>query len=603
MMRDVIKETVMPNTRKIPVILATSMVVTATLFYTVLAQGPQPIPPVPTAVSGILQNYQAVTAERLKNPEPGNWLMIRRTYDGWGYSPLTQINAGNVSKLRPVWGLFTGETRVHEAAPIVNNGVMFISTPNNQVIAYNAKNGDTLWTYRRPRPQGSSVPHDTSRGVALFGDKVYFAAGEAVMVALDARTGREVWTTSVADNASGYYISLAPLVAGGKLMVGTSGGERGIRGFVAALDLDTGKELWRSFTVPAPGEPGSETWPKGDQWKTGGASIWVTANYDPETNLAYWGTGNGGPWMGDQRPGDNLYTSSTVAIDVATGQIKGHFQYHPNDSWDWDEVSPPILVDYQRNGRTIKGLIDVARNGYLWFLQRSSGPIKFIEGKPYVNQNVFLSLDPVTGRPNVDPLRKPGTGKSADFCPGLHGGKNWPPIAFSPQTRMIYVPANNNICGSLTGAPVTYVAGQSFTGTARGGAGGTGLTPGADHFGEVQAWNVDTGKKVWTHNYAKSPNWGSMLATAGNLVFSGGTNDRKIHAFNAKNGELLWESPTPSGILAPPTTFMIDGKQYLAVLSGWGGDSAGMQNTLNRGFPGEYPPVPLAGSIWVYALD
>ena len=594
----------MRNTRRLVAIFATGATAVATMFYTALAQAP-PIPPVPAAIPAVLRDYQPVTAERLKNPEPENWLMIRRTYDGWGYSPLNQINTRNVSKLKPVWGLLTGENRVHEAAPIVNNGVMFISTPNNQVIAIDAKAGRTLWTYKRPRPQGSNVPHDTSRGVALFGDKVYFAAGEAVMVALDAKTGKEVWTTSVADNASGYYISLAPLVAGGKLMVGTSGGEFGIRGFVAALDLESGKELWRTFMVPAPGEPGSETWPKGgDQWKTGGASIWVTANYDPETNLSFWGTGNGGPWMGDQRPGDNLYISSTVALDVATGQIKGHFQYDPNESWDWDEVSPPILVDYKRNGRTIKGLIDVARDGYLWFLERSDGPIKFVEGKPFVNQNVYLRLDPQTGRPEVDPARKPGTGKTADFCPGLHGGKNWPPIAYSPQTRMIYIPANNNICGSLTGAPITYRAGGNFTGTTRGGPGGAPpLTPGADHFGEVQAWNVDTGQKVWTHNFAKSPTWGSMLATAGGLVITGGTNDRKIHAFNASNGKLLWESPTPSGILAPPTTFMIDGKQYLAVLSGWGGDSAGMQGTLERGFPGEYPPVPLGGSIWVYALD
>jgi alcohol dehydrogenase (cytochrome c) len=386
-------------------------------------------------------------------------------------------------------------------------------------------------------------------------------------------------------------------------MVGTSGGEFGVRGFVAGLDLETGKEQWRTFMIPAPGEPGSETWPQGDQWKTGGASVWVTGNYDQETNLAFFGTGNGGPWMGDQRPGDNLYTSSTVAIDVATGRIKGHFQYHPNDSWDWDEVSPPILVDYRRDGRTIKGLINVARNGYLWFLERSAGPIKFIEGKPYVNQNVFLSLDPVTGRPNVDPQRKPGTGKSADFCPNVHGGKNWPPIAYSPQTRMIYVPANNNLCGSLMGGPVTYTPGRGFTGTVRGGNVTSPIAPGADHFGEVQAWNVDTGKKVWTHNYRRSPNWGSMLATAGNLVISGGTSDRKIHAFDAQNGKLLWESPTPSGILAPPTTFMVDGKQYLAVLSGWGGDASGMQGTLNRGFPGEFPPVPDGGSIWVYALD
>ena len=559
-------------------------------------QQPAPVGPMPA----VLQNYQPVTAERLKNPEPGNWLMIRRTYDGWGYSPLDQINTQNVSRLRPVWSFATGEARVHESAPIVNNGVMFVTTPMNQVIAIDARTGNLLWRYRRQRPEGASVPHDTNRGVALYGDKVYFAAGEAVLVALDAKTGKEIWTTVVADNKAGYYTSLAPLVAGGKVMLGASGGERGIRGFVAAFDPDTGKEEWRTYTVPAPGEPGSETWPKGDQWKTGGAPVWVTGNYDQETNVVYFGTGNGGPWVGDQRPGDNLYTASTVAFDVATGKIKGHFQYHPNDSWDWDEVSPPILVDYQRGGRTIKGLIDVARDGYLWFLERSSGPIRFVEGKPYVNQNVFLRLDPETGRPEVDPQHKPATGTVAEFCPNAHGGKNWPPIAFNPQTRMIYVPANNNLCGGFMGVEVEYVPGRGFTGT----SGNTSSArPGADHFGEVQAWNVDTGQRVWTHNYPKSPNWGAMLTTAGGLVFSGGTNDRKIHAFDAATGKLLWEFPVSSGILAPPTTFMLDGKQYLAVHSGWGGDSRGMQATLNRLFPGEFPEVPEGGAVWVFALE
>ena len=272
-----------------------------------------------------------------------------------------------------MWSLPTGVDRVHEAAPLVNGGVMFVSTPANQVLALEAATGKVLWRYVRPRPKDVFVLHDTNRGVALFGDKVYYAAAEAVLVALDAKTGKEVWTATVADNQSAYYITLAPLVAQGKVLVGASGGEFGVRGFVAAFDAQTGKEAWRTYTVPAPGEPGSETWPKGDQWKTGGAPVWVTGNYDPETNLAFFGTGNGGPWMGDQRPGDNLYVASTVAFDVATGRIKGHFQYDPNESWDWDEVSPPILVDYQRGGRTVKGLINVARNGYLWFLERSAG--------------------------------------------------------------------------------------------------------------------------------------------------------------------------------------------------------------------------------------
>jgi alcohol dehydrogenase (cytochrome c) len=476
---------------------------------------------------------------------------------------------------------------------------MFVSTPGNQVIAVEAKSGRFLWRYRRPIPEDAVIMHPTSRGVALYGDKVYLAANEGVLVALDARSGKEVWTADVGDNQSGYYMTLAPLVAEGRVMIGASGGEFGIRGFVAAYDAETGKPAWKTYTVPAPGEPGSETWPKGDQWKTGGAPVWVTGNYDPEARLAYWGTGNGGPWMGDQRPGDNLYTASTVALDVATGQIKGHFQYHPNDSWDWDEVSPPILLDYQRGGRTVKGLVNVARNGYLWFLERGAGPIRFVQGMPYVRQTVFRSLDPKTGRPDIDPDRKPATGKKADnICPSHWGGKNWPPIAFSPKTRMIYVPANENLCDFITGTEVEYEAGERYIGASS----GLQLHPGADHVGEVQAWHVDTGQRVWTHNYPTSANWGSMLATAGGLVFSGGTNDRKLHAFDAESGKMLWEFPTNSGILAPPTSFTIDGKQFIAVQAGWGIDSRGMQSRLNTLTNGAYPEVPEGGAIWVFAL-
>jgi alcohol dehydrogenase (cytochrome c) len=209
-------------------------------------------------------------------------------------------------------------------------------------------------------------------------------------------------------------------------------------------------------------------------------------------------------------------------------------------------------------------------------------------------------VDPVTGKLEVDPEHKPGTNKRADFCPGSHGGKNWPPIAFSPKTRMIYVPANNNMCSSNMGTKVEYKPGRGFVGI---GGSRPFTVPGADHFGEVQAWNVDTGQRVWTHNYAKSPNWGSMLATAGGLVFSGGTIDRKFHAFDASTGKLLWEFPTNSGILAPPTSFLIDGKQYIALESGWGGDSRGDQNTLNRLFPGEFPEVPEGGAVWVFAIE
>jgi alcohol dehydrogenase (cytochrome c) len=553
--------------------------------------------PAGPGAAAVLKNYRPVSFDRLRNPPDSDWPMIRRTYDGWGYSPLSQITAANVSKLQRVWMLETGAINGHEAPPLVSDGVMFVSTPGKQVFALEAATGRVLWRYQKPLPEGVVLLHPTSRGVALYGDKVFLAGNEAVLVALDARTGNEAWTTQVADNSQGYYMTMAPLVADGTVMVGVSGGEYGVRGFVAGFDANTGKRLWQTYAVPAPGEPGSETWPKGDQWKTGGASIWVTGNYDPDTNLSFWGTGNGGPWMGDQRPGDNLYTSSTLAIDVATGAIKGHFQYHPNDSWDWDEVSPPILIDYRRNGRTIKGLINVARNGYMWFLERTSGRINFVHGLPFVKQNVFRSLDPKTGRPDVDPARQPGTGKVAEFCPSHWGGKNWPPAAFNPTTRMLYVPANENLCSSLVGKPVTYTAGRTFTG-----AGNTLiLAPGADHIGEVQAWNVDTAARVWTHTFPTSANWGPMLTTAGGLVFSGGTNDRKFRAFDASTGKLLWEQITNSGVIGPASSFSVNGRQYIAVQSGWGIDARAMQNRLIKMIPG-LPDVPEGGAIWVFAL-
>jgi alcohol dehydrogenase (cytochrome c) len=476
---------------------------------------------------------------------------------------------------------------------------MFVATPGNQLLAIDAKAGNLLWRFKRPIPDDMLLLHPTSRGVGLLGDKIYFAAADAVLIALDAKTGNEVWKAPVEDYNKGYYMSLAPLVADGKVIVGVSGGELGVRGFVAAFDAETGKPAWKTYTVPGPGEPGSETWPTGDQWKTGGGSVWITGAYDPATNLTFWGTGNGGPWMGDQRPGDNLFTSSVLALDTVTGKIKGYHQYHPNDSWDWDEVSPPILVDYQHNGKTIKGLVDTARDGYLWMLERTADKINFIDGKPFVKQNVFVKLDPETGRPDVDPARQPGTGKKADFCPSLWGGKDWPPVAYSPKTRLLYIPANENLCGTITGEPATYTPGQRYVGATS----TLYIAPGADHIGELQAWNLDTGQKVWSHPFANSQLWGPVLATAGGVLFAGGTNDRFFRAFDASNGNILWEFRTGSGVNGVPVSFQIDGKQYIAVQSGWGVDAARMQARLNLARPWEFPDVPQGGSIWVFAVD
>jgi len=595
----------MPEKHRLHAAIAASALALALSAATASAQQPLPPPPTPETprpVPPILQGYKPVTAERLKQPEDGDWLMYRRTYDGWGYSPLSQITTENVGRLKPAWTLQTGQIEGHQAPPIVNSGVMFVATPGNQVLAIDAKKGDLLWRFKRPIPEDILLLHPTSRGVGLLDGKIYFAAADAVLVALDAKTGKEVWNTKVEDYTHGYYMSLAPLVADGKVMVGVSGGELGVRGFVAAFDAETGKPAWKTYTVPAPGEPGSETWPKGDQWKTGGGSVWITGAYDPATNLTFWGTGNGGPWMGDQRPGDNLFTSSTIALDASTGKIKGYHQYHPNDSWDWDEVNPPILVDYQRNGRTIKGLAYVARDGYLWMLERTADKINFVDGKPFVNQNVFKSLDPKTGRPDVDPARQPGTGRKAEFCPSLWGGKDWPPVAYSPKTRLLYIPANENLCHALMGDPVTYTPGQRFTGIAPANSIFS-IAPSADHIGELQAWNLDTGQKVWSHPFANSELWGPVLATAGGMLFMGGTNDRYFRAFDASNGKILWEFRTGSGVNGVPVSFQVDGKQYIAVQSGWGVDAARMQARLNLERPWEFPDVPQGGSVWVFAVD
>jgi alcohol dehydrogenase (cytochrome c) len=595
----------MPNTNRIIATLAAAtlgLILSAGAASAQRPAAPLPKPDTPPPVPPILQNYKPVTADRLKQPEDSDWLMYRRTYDSWGYSPLAQITPENAGRLRPLWSLQTGQVEGHQAPPMVNNGVMFVATPGNQVLAIDAKAGNLLWRFKRPIPEDILLLHPTSRGVGLLGDKVYFAAADAVLVALDAKTGNEVWNAKVEDYTQGYYMSLAPLVADGKVMVGVSGGEFGVRGFVAAFDAETGKPAWKAYAVPAPGEPGSETWPQGDQWKTGGGSVWITGSYDPETNLTFWGTGNGGPWMGDQRPGDNLYTSSTIAIDATTGKIKGHFQYHPNDSWDWDEVNPPILVDYRRNGRAVKGLVYVARDGYLWMLERTADKINFIDGKPFVKQNVFTRLDPETGRPEIDPARQPGTGKKTEFCPSLWGGKDWPPVAYSPKTRLLYVPANENLCDSFTGAPVTYTPGQLYTGVAAP-TRVFSIAPGADHIGELQAWNLDTGQKVWAQPFANSALWGPVLATGGGVLFMGGTNDRYFRAFDASNGKTLWEFRTGSGVTGVPSSFQIDGKQYIAVQSGWGVDAARMQARLNLARPWEFPDVPQGGSVWVFAVD
>ncbi|MEM7468555.1 MAG: PQQ-dependent dehydrogenase, methanol/ethanol family [Pseudomonadota bacterium] len=546
------------------------------------------------------RSYEPVTQARLNNPRDGEWLLYRRTYDSWGYSPLNQIDRDNVGSLMAVWSLATGLNEAHQSPPLVNGRYMFITTPQNHVLAIDAKTGDILWRYRRELPDDLLQLHPTNRGVALYGDKVYLATVDAYLVALDATSGEVIWEVEVEDYTSGYYMTLMPLAAEGKIMVGMSGGEMGIRGFIQAFAADDGQSVWKTFLVPGPGEPGHETWTS-DSWQRGGISIWVTGSYDPVSGLSYWGTGNPGPWVADQREGDNLYANSVVALNVETGAIESHHQYHWNDAWDWDEVSSPLLIDIERNGRQIKSLIHAGRNGYLWTLARYGTDIGFVSAEPYVRQNVFSAIDPKTGRPSYHADRVPGTGKRADFCPSIWGGKDWPPEAYSPRTGLLYIPANENLCSGLKGEKATYRPGELFLGMPFSAVEVYPHEQARDHIGELQAWDLNQQKKVWGVNF-KSHNWGPILATAGDLIFFGGTNDRVFRALDATSGKLLWQQKTSSGVVGVPTTYEIDGKQYIAVLAGWGVDAERKQNFLDKAF-GTKTHVPQGGVLWVFGLE
>ena len=550
--------------------------------------------------------YQSVTDARLLQPEPENWLQWRQNYASWGYSPLKQIDADNVSSLSLAWSYSTGAKGAHEAAPIINNGFMYVSTPQNQVIALDAKSGYELWRYKRTLPADHFAMHPTNRGVALYEDKVYYSGLDTCAIALDAVSGEQIWETCLADWRLGFHMTLAPLAIDGKIIFGVSGAEFGIRCFLVALDANTGKELWRTYTIPGPGEPGNETWPA-DTWQSGGASIWMTGSYDAKTNLMFYGVGNAAPWLAEMRKGDNLYTNSVLAIDPNTGVIKAHHQYHWNGGWDWDEVSAPLLIDLKsENGDIKKGLLHAGRNGYLWWLEMQKDSIKFIDAKAFVHQNVFSQIDPVSGRPEYHAAAVPGIDKTVTFCPSVWGGKDWPSEAYNPDTGLLYVPAHNNLCSELTGVAVDNVPGEEYMGFEFDALLSMIRFHGDDpmgrniHIGEIQAWDVNKRELVWTYKLEQM-NWGPILTTAGDLVFSGGSNDRAFRALDARSGKQLWEMRLNSGVMGTPVSFMIDNVQYIAVQSGWGLAAELMQSTFDL-VRKEKNTVPTDGAIWVFAL-
>lgn len=490
------------------------------------------------------------------------------------YSSLKQINTGNVGKLRVSWIFQLGTLSAQQSTPVVVGDTMYVTTSSGPkyVYALNLRDGTIKWKYQPELPQDMAqygCCDVINRGVAVANGKVFLGRLDGNLVALDAQTGKEVWKTTVVDYTQGSVITAAPTIARNLVITGYGGGEYGARGAITAYDQSTGKQVWRTYTIPEPGQPGSETWPNGEGWKHGGATAWHTGSYDAERNLVYYGTSNPGPWTAGVRgPGTsdygnftNLYTASTVALDADSGEIKWHYQHTPHDAWDFDAVSEKVLVDRQVDGKKQPLLFTADKNGFFYVLNRENG--KLISAKPFVPVNWATGIDMNTGRPIENPEKRPGIDKTAtDICPSIFGGKNWPPMSYNPQTGLVYIPTFN-LCMDLSHKKEEYNKGKFYLGI-----GGFDLSkPGpGGHLGELVAWDPIKQQKAWGNTY-EMPFLGGTLTTAGDLVFHG-TSGGWFKALNAKTGKQLWKFNTGSGISQGAVTYMLDGKQYVAVVSG-----------------------------------
>jgi alcohol dehydrogenase (cytochrome c) len=532
---------------------------------------------------------------------------------GQRHSPSTKINVSNVANLVPVWSFsFGGEKqRGQESQPIIHNGKMFVTGSYSRLFALDAKTGTKLWQYEHRLPEGIMPCCDVvNRGAAIYDNLIIFGTLDAQLVALDMDTGKVVWKETIDDYKAGYSYTAAPIVAKGLLLTGVSGGEFGIVGRVEARDAKTGRMVWSRPTVEGhmgvmydaagnkkdngiSGGGANKTWPAGDLWQTGGAATWLGGSYDPDTGLAYFGTGNPAPWNSHMRPGDNLFSCSTVAIDVATGQIKWHYQNTPNDAWDFDGANE--FVTYKKDGRILGGKAD--RNGFFYVNDAKTGQL--VNAFPFVRKTTWASgIDLKTGRPIFDPTNRAGDptktdgkkGKEVFAVPSFLGGKNQMPMAYSPATGLFYVPANEWGM-EIWNEPVAYKKGAAYLG-----AGFTIKTIANDYIGALRAVDPVSGKIVWEIKN-NAPLWGGVMTTAGNLVFWG-TPEGFLKAADAKTGKIVWQFQTGSGVVAPPISWEQDGEQYIAVASGWGGavplwggDVASKVNYLNQG-----------GSMWVFKL-
>lgn len=491
------------------------------------------------------------------------------------YSSLNQINTGNVKKLKAAWVHSLGTNDSQESSPIVVGGTMYVtsSTGPRFVFALDAKTGAKKWTYQPELPQDymSTVCCGLdNRGVAVANGKVFYGRLDAKMDALDANTGKRLWSVTVADYRKGYAVTSPPLIVKDMVVTGMAGGEYGVRGFVAAYKQSTGEQVWKTYTIPGPGEPGNETW-KGDSWKTGAASTWGVGSYDAKRNTIYWATSNAGPWGAQTRGPDsmdygqytNLWSASQLAFDADTGKINWGYQYTPHDAWDYDGINEAVLTDLKIGGQTVPALLHADRNGFFYVLNRDTG--KVVAADPFVTVNWATHVDLNTGRPveTANNEKRPQLNKWArNVCPNLIGGKNWQPMSFSPQTGLVYLPAFN-MCMDIANREEEYTPGKFYLASEfnLGMPGATG-----SHLAEFIAWDPVAKKKAWVIEEEKM--WaGGAMSTAGGLVFYGNI-DGMLKALNAKTGKLLWEFRVGTGITQSPVTYSVDGKQYIAVVAG-----------------------------------
>lgn len=486
-----------------------------------------------------------------------NWLTYGKNNSGWRHGELSRINAKNVASLAPAWIFQAGVAGKFETTPLARDGILYVTGASNHAWALDARTGTSLWHYRKGVPPGVNVCcGQVNRGFAISGDRLYKVNVEATLVALDAKTGNVIWETRIDDYKKGYSATVAPLLVKNKVIIGIAGAEYGVRGFIDAYDAETGRRAWRFWTVAGPEDPiGGKTW-GGDSWQRGGGSTWITGTYDPELNLTYWGTGNPGPDMyGDERPGDNLYTCAVVALDVDTGKLRWHYQFTPHDVHDWDAISDPVLLDTMIQGRKVKALVQANRNGFFYALDRTNG--KFLYAKPYTKVSWAKEIG-ADGRPVLVPGQDP-TENGNVSCPGIGGGHNWQATSYSPLTGLYYFQTANG-CQTFFKTKQDYIEGQSYQGST------TAALPNEPSTGSIVAMDPRHGEIKWRWEMVSSPSAG-ILSTAGGLVFSGDGHGYVI-AFDAKSGKVLWKFRAGGAVVAPPVTYEVGGRQYVAVAAG-----------------------------------